>query len=234
MSGEAQSASALRFLLRSSVGTPGNGDDIANINTANLPDGSHCYVTENRSLYVFAKRSTLLASDTVIVPIAGGGRWLLVSTTAGAFGAFVYSTVGSVNNFDATGNWAPANTANFAAAITGLWNFSAAGALLTYNGPTTPAIVRLTATIGGTPAPASMYAGVSYNGDISGALAGSHGGATGATFVEQDVGGSSLSIASQRVIPVLSAGDSLLPVYGGPADEADGTIFVMQLTIQAP
>jgi hypothetical protein len=231
---ESRSAVAYRPLIRASVGSPGNGEDIANINTAPLPDGAECYVTENRSMYRLAKFSTLVASGTTIIaPNAGGGRWLLVGTVGGALSAFVYSSLGLSNDFFSDGLWVQATTANFAADVSPLWTFGASGCLLTYTGPAARELARLTAVVSRTDAPSSIYAGISLNNDVTGALAGSQGGPTGKVFVQESVADIAIQVATQRVM-ALTPGSLVQPRFGMPSGSLDtGVIYTLQLTVEA-
>jgi len=233
MSG-ARSSIYYRPLIRDSVGDPGNGEDIANINTAPLPDGCECYVTENRSTYRLAKFSTRTPSGaTVIAPIAGGGRWFLVSSPSSEVQAFLYSTLGMQNTFAQSGDWVQATTAEFAATVGAAWTFGASGALLTYNGPAVRALATLTAVLSRSSSPASIYMGISVNLDLAGALAGTQGGPTGAIFVQEPVGDVAIQAASQRLID-LAPGDVIQPRFGIPAGDPDsGVIYTLQLSVQA-
>lgn len=238
MTGAAQSAVAYRPLIRATVGDPGSGDDIANMNTAPLTNGAECYVTQNRSVYRLAKFSTIAANGTtVILPIAGGGRWLLVGSAGAALAASVYSTLGLNNSFNLTAAWSAPTTANFEAALTaGLWTLSPSTCLLTYLGPTTPALVRLTAAMSapGGEGAVSVYAGVAYEDDLTGTLAGSNGGARGGTFYTQRASSEDVVVvATQRRIAALAAGEIIQPKFGSVADEASGTVYDLQLTIEA-
>src|SRR5262245_7185138 len=62
-----QSGIYFRTLIRSTVGDPGSGEDIANINTALLNDGDECYVTGTKSAYRLSKGSTLTPSSPTVI-----------------------------------------------------------------------------------------------------------------------------------------------------------------------
>lgn len=223
-----------RPLICRSVGSPADGDDIANIITSPLPDGCECFVTENRSTYRFAKFSTRAASGTtVIAPNGGGGRWFLVSGPSSEVQAFLYSTLGQQNTFTSDGEWVQAVTANFAATVGAAWTFGASGPLLTYNGPAARVLATLTAVMSRSSAPASIYMGVSVNTDLTGSLAGSQGGPTGAIFVQESVEDIAVQAATQRLID-LAPGDIIQPRFGLPnGDEDTGVIYALQLSVQA-
>src|SRR5262245_18986984 len=94
MADEARSAVAYRTLIRPTASTsPGSALDMQNINTAPLPDGAACYVTSTRQLWRFRKNSTFAAvPNQILVPSAGGGRWVREVSTAGALPLFVTAT----------------------------------------------------------------------------------------------------------------------------------------------
>jgi hypothetical protein len=233
----AQSAVSYRFMIRESVGSPGQSNDLANIVTNPLPDGAHCFVTENRSLYVFAKFSDVAPfANVVVAPNAGGGRWFLVNTTSAGVAAFAFSTQGVSNSFPASGLMAQSTTADFAASITGLWTFTASGCVLTYQGPTVRATARLVAGFTPNADPVSAYLGISHNDDLTGdAVAGVQGGAQGVNFFTQSTGeaGDFQIGSSQRLIDTLAAGDTVKPVFGQASGEATGAIASLQLIVES-
>ena len=233
----AQSASDYRFMIRESVGSPGQGDDLANIVTDPIPNGAYCSITENRSLYLFAKFSTIAPfANVVIAPNAGGGRWFLVTTIAAGVAAYAFSTQGMANTFPASGLMAESTTAEFAASVTGLWTFAASGCVLTYQGPTVRAIARLVAGFTPNADPVSAYLGIAHNNDLTGdAVAGVQGGSQGANFFTQSTGeaGDFQIGTSQRLIDTLAAGDTVRPVFGQASGEATGSIASLGLIIEA-
>jgi hypothetical protein len=150
----AQSSPDLRFLIRdfADVSDPGNPLDIQNVNTAPLPNGSACYVNSKRALYVLDKYSDADADGSVIyAPIAGGGRWVLFGAgVGGAPAVMAYNTEGNTNTFVPDGTWVQPNSAAFAATELNelaRWSFTAAGCILTWNGPTLPALAVLTVSL---------------------------------------------------------------------------------------
>lgn len=214
MTSEAQSAVALRCLIRASVGSPGNAEDIANLNTANLPDGAQCFVTENRVLYRFRKFSTLAASGTVVIaPIAGGGRWVQEGAPSGAVMAFVAGTNTNTTNSSESSDWLPLNSIETAlqAGAAG-WNFNPGSAILTLTGPGGRYLCTLSATV--SPTEGNTVNGiVSLNDDFIAAEAGFEEGeefmAIGANF---DAGQQSVIISAQRLVTLVT-GDNLRPKF---------------------
>ncbi len=64
----------------------GLGNSLENVITYGLDDGSRCYVTGDHSEWQLQRDSTASPGSTVVVPIAGPGRWLK-NTGGGAQGA---------------------------------------------------------------------------------------------------------------------------------------------------
>jgi len=67
-----QSAVAYRVL-----GPRRTVQELAQVNTAPLPDGAQCWVTQSNCIYTLDRRSTLPAdNDLVVAPGSGPGRWI--------------------------------------------------------------------------------------------------------------------------------------------------------------
>ena len=231
---QAQAGVGYRLQIRPTVGTPASGNDIQNINTGPLTSGECCYVLMTQGLYVLDKESAETPSGLNIVVANGGGRWKLISGPAGILGAMIYTTV-ATNDFVTDGDWQPVSTSNFALArlSNALFTLTAAGGIVTYDGPRTPVIARLTAAVrvaDGTPAQ-QVYGVISHNDDMTGALAA--GGPSGATAFVQDVDAEHSILATQRLINELVAGDTIRMKFGAAAGGVAGTLVAAQLTLQA-
>lgn len=244
MGNEAQAAVGYRVQIRATVGTPSSGGDIANVNTAVLPNGALCFVLSNRGLYEFDRFSSAAASGfEIVVPTAGGGRWLLRGAGASSvIQAALYSTQALNNAFVVDGNWQPSTGANFFAPNIGsYWTLTAAGGILTYSGPRSPVRLQLMASIGvdgGTP-PYTVYAGISVkapaapNPNLNGALAGTNGGIRGVNIYTPSADGLIVNVSSQRVLGEIFPGDVIQPRFGSTAvGEVAGTIYSLQLVVE--
>lgn len=230
MAGEAQSAVALRCLIRETASSsPGTGEDMQNINTRNLPDGAQCFVTSTRRLYRFRKFATIAAvENVVIVPSSGGGRWVLEGPTAGAAPLFIAATDENGTDASASANWLAPNTSAFAQqAGAGLWTLTPLGCLLTYHGPEASYFVRLFATVT-FPSPNTVNCVVDHNGDITGADAGF---AEGEEFLESELADSTQSyiVSSERLVTI-APGETMQPKFrfSGGSD-----LIIERLTLAA-
>lgn len=216
MSAEDKAAVGLRLSIRAVIGaTPGDPASLRNIITSIFPDGAFCFVLENRALYELNKESTASPDNlTVVLPIAGPGRWLLLAGGNGgaaSIAEIVGTTTNSVgttgtsdfvaiddNNFD----WQPTGApAGFSLAID--------GGVITYNGTAT---VRARVTFTG-----SLFVSAESGGTVWGVVA-HNGDAIGAdpavSFIlgaqTTEAGASDLPqvIAAQRTL-VLAPGDTV-------------------------
>ena len=216
-----QSAVAYRSLVCATVGTPGSGEDLANINTAPLPDGSSCFVTGTRQFFRLRKYATIAAvAGAVIVPNAGGGRWVLEGVAAGALAALVAGTSTNTTDASTTGNWLGVNSINFALqAGTGAWSFNPGSCILTLTGPGGRYLCDIRASV--SPVEGNgVNVVASLNDDITGTTAafteGEQFANVGANF---EGGQQTIVLAAARVV-TLVVGDNIRPKfrYSGGAD----------------
>lgn len=239
MSGEAQAPPDYRYMIRAfaDVLDPGNADDLQNINTSPLPNGALCYVISKRAAYVLDKFSDASADGAMVyAPSAGPGRWTLFSAAAGAAPpAMAYSTAGQNNTFVLDDAYNQPNTANFLlneGNELARWDFTASGCILTWQGPTLPMLITLTAAVSvadGTPAQ-TVRGFVSLNNESPGA---GQGGPEGIQLVVIQGDGTNWSIlASQRFITAVSNGSTLRPKFSGSAGGTTGNIASLQLIAQ--
>lgn len=217
-------------MIRRTTGSPGSGFDLANIDTAPLPNGAQCFVTSTRKLYRFMKRSTAAAvAGVVIVPIAGGGRWLLESGAAsGAFPLFAAATSSNTTNSSEDSEWLAPNTNEFAMQLgSGAWTFTALACVATYSGPPATYLARAVATVT-FPSPDTVYLGVDHDVDLAGTAPGF---AEGAEFIDSVIseGNVTVNISSERIVTVVS-GDQIGPRFrlGGGVD-----LEIERLTLSA-
>ncbi len=176
MTAEDKAAVALRLSIRSVIGaTPGDGASLRNIITNIYPDGALCFVLENRAIYELDKGSTATPDNlTVVLPIAGPGRWLLFAN--GAAASSLMEIVGTAENnvpTSATLNFAAVDSAFFDFEPTGIpagFALTALGGVLTYSGGVTRAVVRLDSSLflgggggGGGLAPGAVDLGTAGN-----------------------------------------------------------------------
>jgi len=227
-----ESSPALRLLIRGSVGTPGSGDDIANIVSSELPDGAQCFVISNRTLYRFRKFSTIAASGTVVIaPNAGGGRWVQEGPPAGALGLFVAATAdNTIDSSGGSGEWLPSNSVNYAMQVgAGAWTFNPGSCIATYNGPAARYLCDLQVTITLQEAEAVNLA-VALNDDLTGSEAGF---AEGEQFEDfTPTGAKTLIISAQRQV-LLAPGDNIRPKFRIGNTEADAAIERLTLSAVA-
>lgn len=226
-----ESSADLRTLIRGTAGTPGSGDDIANIVSSELPDGAQCFVISNRTNYRFRKHSTLAASGTaVIAPIAGGGRWVQEGAPAGAIGLFVAAT--GENNIDssASSDWLPAITAEFALqAGTGLWAFNPASCIATYNGPAARYLCEVIATLAlGAGESANIV--IALNDDITGTEAAF---AEGEQFLDFATDAEKTVVMQAQRFVTLAPGDNIRPKFRVGNAETDTPIERLTLSAWA-
>jgi hypothetical protein len=228
-----ESSTALRILIRGTAGTPGSGDDIANIVTNELPDGAQCFVTGNRTLYRFRKFSSVAVSGEVIIaPIAGGGRWVQEGLPSGAVAAFVTATT-TLNTTDASASsdWLPIATLDFAlqSGAAPSWDLNSVGAILTLRRPAGRYLCDLRATV--EPAEGSRVdAVVSLNNDVVGTATALTEGqefvGLGANF---DAGQQAVILSAQRLVTLVT-GDTLQPKFRYSAG-ADLAILLLTLSV---
>jgi len=234
MSGEAQSPPDYRYMIRAfaDVLDPGNAEDIQNINTAPLPNGAHCYVISRRAVFVLNKFATTSPNGTeVLQPNAGGGRWFLEGVALGlAPIAEMYAT--NANTFTADAALAVVTT-NFFTLQEGqnlnLWALTAAGGILTYQGPAAPAVVTLTAAVqvANTDAARMIRGVISHNNDTPAFAFGT--GIEGVQSVTQSVANAVLPMITERYIPTLGTGDTIRPKFGTDAAAVSGTVLSLAL-----
>lgn len=233
--GEAQSPPDYRYMIRAvaDVLAPGNPDDIQNINTAPLPNGAHCYVISRRACFVLNKFSTVAANGTeVLAPIAGGGRWFLEGVATGLVPpAEAFST--NPNTFVADGNLNAPNSALFSlqeGQNPALWTLTAAGCIMTYNGPPTPAIAWLLACVQVDNADAvRQVAGfISVDNDSGGVIGTGVDGVQAVTLAattEQKI------LSAQRHILTLQEGSTVRPKFSAAAGAVEGNLESLQLIV---
>ena len=175
MTTEDKAAVALRLSIRAVIGaTPGDGQSLRNIITNIYPDGALCFVLENRALYELNKESTATPDNlTVVLPIAGPGRWLLFAN--GAAASSLMEIVGTGENnvpTSATPNFAAVDSALFDFEPTGIpagFTLTALGGVLTYSGGVTRVVARLDSSLflggggGGGLAPGAVDLGTAGN-----------------------------------------------------------------------
>lgn len=234
---EDKAAVALRLSIRATIGaTPGEDGSLRNIITDIFPNGALCFVDENRALYNLDKASTATPDNvSVVQPIAGPGRWLLLSQGAGAT-SFV-EIVGTAENGVTTSgsaNFLAVDDTNFDWQPTGApagWALTVAGGVITYNGTETvrarvtfTGSVFISAESGGT-----VWGAVSHNGDLIGTdpttsfILGPQTTEAGASDLPQ-------AITAQRTL-VLAPGDTLQIVVATDTGEdmilSRGTMAVL-------
>jgi hypothetical protein len=230
MSGEAQSAVALRCMIREFVSTsPGNGEDLQNINTSQLPDGAQCFVTTTRQLFRFRKFSTISAvPDYVIVPSSGGGRWVLEGIPAGALPAWVVATNTNTTDASGSGDWLAPNTDDFSLELGGgAWAFTALGCILTYTGPTARYLFRVTATLTFA-GDQSVQLGIAHNDDLTGTAAGF---LQGIQFYDVPIESSETVDLSAERMRVIANGSTIRPKFRLSGTAAD--LDIERLTLSA-
>jgi len=203
---------------------------MANIDTSPLPDGAQCYVTSLRRLFRFRKHSTATAvADLVIVPIAGGGRWIAeTGVPSGALPFFAAATNTNTSPTQSTTDWVGTISSNYAMQLgTGAWTFSAGSCSGVYHGPPATYLCRLVTTLTfSTPDTAQIV--VDHNSDMTGTAAGF---AEGAQFVDAALADSTESyvLVAERIV-TLATGDSIDPRFrlGGEND-----LDIERLTLSA-
>lgn len=232
-----QAAVEFRFMLRDKADSlaPGDPEDLQNIDTGNLPNGSHCYVTSRKSLYVFNKFSTLTANGVdVFAPNCNVGRWyLMTSSVTGCPPVELYSS--NPNDFAADAAMHQPSTALFAYQETGnlgVWNLTASGGVLTYLGPDCPAIATLTASVSVDDAAAlrSILGFISHNDDDPGFVVGTT--VAGVVQVVQTVADQVQMLVAQRFIPALQSGNTIRSKFGTSAAATGGNILSLQLIVR--
>jgi len=229
MRGLAQSSIYYRPLLCATVGSPGSGEDLSNINTAPLPDGCECFVTQNRRAYRLRKFSVAEENGvTIIEPNAGGGRWIAEGVPVGALGAWVVATAANSTDSSASTNWLQPQTNNFSLERGGpAWTFTESGCILTYHGPPSLYLLRLTATLNWS-ASASIFMAVSHNNDLTATEAGF---IDGAEFFEFNDGESDdRAFSCERVQPA-SEGVTFRPKFRATTTDQD--LVIQRLTLSA-
>jgi hypothetical protein len=176
---------ALRLLApRASVLGFNDSDSLQNIIVNELPNGSLCFVIENRSFYVLDKLSTAAPLGTLVVqPLGGPGRWILMSSAGALSGFWQGTNVLTSPKFDilSANRWERLTSAS-----PGQWsvfNLSPASGFIvdvntgrmTYKGPPAPfevtAALSLLISSGQEPAPV-VPTDVEMTVDLNGALAG--------------------------------------------------------------
>lgn len=229
MSGEAQSAVALRTLIRTfPSSSPGSGEDMQNMNTSELPDGATCFCTATRQLFRFRKKSTAAAvANIVIVPSAGGGRWILESLApTGALPVFLAATDLNTADTSGTTNWTASQTSLYALqGGSAAWTLTA-GCVLHYIGPATPMLVTLTVTLS-FDATARVDIGISHNDDL---VAAADGFAEGIQFYGVGVETTGVVVLSTQRRVDISPLETIRPKfrYSGGAD-----LDIFRLTMSA-
>jgi hypothetical protein len=119
---EDKASAPLRLSIRAIIGAPGDGSSLRNIITDKYPDGALCFVLENRALYQLDKSSTDSADNvTIVQPIGGPGRWLMLSQSSGTVSLAAIVGTGQ-NNFPTSGD------SNFVASNGSSFDFQPAGA----------------------------------------------------------------------------------------------------------
>jgi hypothetical protein len=211
-------------MIRDSVDSSGvaSGESLTNINTGPIPDGAQCFVIENRRLYRFRKSSVAVA-DTIVVPIAGGGRWVLESAApAGALALFAAATGSNEAPTAENDDWVPITTLAFALqGGAGCWTFAAGGCIATYNGPAGARyLVDLRTTVS-LEDDATCNLVISLNDDMVLEAAGY---AEGEQFTEFTVGTrKDLVLSCQRFV-TLSPGDNIRPKFRSGATAENTTL----------
>lgn len=235
----AQASPDLRFMIRDRAASGGGGDplDLQNIITDNLPNGAVCYVNQQRAAYVLDKYSDASADlSSVFAPIAGPGRWLLLTVAAGLVPpVMAYNTSSNTPAFACTGAYVQSSSSSFAAGELGSlerWALTASGCILTYTGPTVPMLATLTASVSvtdGTPAvPISAF--VSLNDETPSVAAG---GSDGQALVVCGVDGTNwVQLVSQRIFTAIPTGSTLRPKFAAGSGGAAGAIGSMQLVVR--
>jgi len=226
-----ESSTPLRILIRATVTVPSSGDDIANIVTDPIPDGAQCFVIENRTLYRFRKFSTQAAASTsVIAPNAGGGRWVREGMTAGLEPAMAVA-LDATNTVDSTSttNWLEPATAQFVKVFgsAGIWTFTAAGAIFTYNGPPGFYLARLTASVS-FGVSAFIRGVVSFNNDL---VAAETGIPEGAQVTELNDGGTETAVITAERVVSLDPTDTLRPKFRASVTDDDIDIVGFTLSV---
>jgi hypothetical protein len=161
---------ALRLLAprARAEGSPnaGDSDSLQNIITDELPNGSLCWVNSTEGLYRLDKTSTDAALvGIVIVPIAGPGRWILLSSgsSLAQFSAELFligtslTTPAGVEDtiaVPAAGQWVPGPSVGagptiiYSAQISPVFiSFDPFAGTLTYGGPTRRYLLQTYASI---------------------------------------------------------------------------------------
>jgi hypothetical protein len=232
----AQAAVEYRFMIRdfADILDPGNPNDLQNINTTPLPNGAICYVNAQRAAYVLDKFSDASANGaSIFAPIAGPGRWvLLTASSGGAPAAMAYSTAGQNNTFTLDDAYHAPATAEFSLnedQELERWSFTASGCVLTWNGPALPMLVLLSASVSladGTPA-RDIHGFVSVNNEDGAA---GQGGSQGIAIVNISTDGTQWSsLVSQRFVAAVSNGSTLRPKFAAPAGGTTGNIAALTL-----
>jgi len=235
----AQAAVEYRFLIRdfADVLDPGNPNDLQNIITDPLPNGAICYVNAKRACYVLNKHSTASANGAdVYAPIAGPGRWYLLTASAGELPpVMAYNTDSNTPAFTCDGAFNQSSSNSFAATELqqqSRWTFTALGCVLTYNGPTIPMMATLTCSVSvtdGTPAQ-PILGFVSYNDDSGGTTAG---GPEGKAIAVCGADGTNwVTLCSQRLVPAVAEGNTFRPKFLCAAGGGAGAIGSLQLVIR--
>jgi hypothetical protein len=200
-------------MIRGIAASVADSMSMANLNTAFLPDGALCWCTDLKSLFALNKESVLAdATDQVISPVAGPGKWeRVVSSATNASGAALVTS--AVAAYATNGNWGLSTGSNFTLEATppaNNWTLGAGG-LLTYNGPEASFNVELAASASVTDATFAriIYAGISKNADLTGAAsAAAHSNGTTAALAN-----SIYALAVGRRV-LMATGDTLAPVFG--------------------
>lgn len=211
------SAAADRLQIREVSAGTGDGDSMANLNTAVLPDGAFCVVSEEGALYQLVKSSAATpVTGFIVAPSSGPGRWILFAASDVLSGP---AQVGSTDfsTFAADGNWGPVtNTVTALDAVSSpAWTHAPASSILTYHGPTRKFAVTLAASahVGAVGAAHDVFLGISKNNDLTGAPAAGTSGEIDTTPAAITV---DYAMSTSRIVS-LSSTDTLRPKMAASA-----------------
>jgi hypothetical protein len=235
MSNENIAPPDLRLMIRALRAGTGLPNSLQNINTTKLPDGASCYVIEDAAFWVLDKGSSTGAiTGEVLVPGSGPGRWFRQSTSSTQAPGVQVVSSDTNNGYNLDDNWQISAGANFAllssGVLPGFWALTALGPILTYSGKTRPFLARLTATVvvGDATAPREIFAGISYNNDLTGVAAL---GAVGQQSIELVTANVGNQLSTERIV-VMADTDTVRAKLAGPAAAAalTATSYSLSLT----
>ena len=154
MGTEQQAGVGLRITQISTLsGAP--GQDLATIDTTEMPNGALAFIDSNRTLYALDRESALVPNGTSVLTALGGGQWVAVVGGSSVYSAnvqWVIATGSGSTGALTQGVWTalPQTSLQYTRVGSTLWSAGSTDGVFTYAGPTRDFIVMgsLTAQAG--------------------------------------------------------------------------------------